>query len=127
DVTRGRELLERAVTLDPNDDLALHELARLRAADGDAAEAERLLRRAVAASVGHPVREADALFNLGAAVLAQGRKDEARRLSEQCLAKNPDDHRATGNLGFLLLEQGEVDEARRRLEQAAAREENRDV
>lgn len=123
----GLEHLDRAVTLDPNDDLALHELARARAAEGDHAEAERLLRRAVAASAGRPVREADALYNLGAAVLAQGRRDEARVLFERCLALNPDEHRALGNLGYLLLEAGDTAEGRRRLRQAADREENRDV
>ena len=124
EIAEAPPVFERAVTLDPNDDLALHELARVHAAEGRPEEAERLLRRAVAATAGRPIREADALFNLGAAVLAQGRADEARRLFERCLAANPDDHRAIGNLGFLLLEAGELEEARRRLRDAADRENN---
>lgn len=125
DRPRGVELLERAVELDPGDDLPLHSLARLRADEGDLAGAEALLRRAVAAAAGRTVREADALFNLGACLQAQGRDAEAIEQYERCLNIDLENYRALGNLGFLLARQGDLDEGARRLRQALEQEPNR--
>ncbi len=131
DQERGKELLEQAVELGPEDDLALQGLARLRAAQGEPARAEELLRRALAAAAasGDPVRHSDVIFSLGAVVQQQGRLEEARDLYEQCLALESDfdDHRALGNLGFVLIELGERAEGRRYLEQALEQETNKRV
>ncbi|MBI4878111.1 MAG: tetratricopeptide repeat protein [Planctomycetes bacterium] len=131
DKKRGQELLVKAVELGPEDDLALQGLARLRAEQGDAAQAEELLRRALAAAAasGVPLRHGDIMFSLGAVVQQQGRLEEARDLYEQCLALEPDhdDHRALGNLGFVLIELGEKAEGRRYLEQALEQETNKRV
>ncbi len=124
DVAAGRTWIERSVELAPSDPLLLQGLARLRADEQRYTDAEALLRRAVDAAAGDSIREADALFNLGAAIQAQGRLAAAREIYEQCLAANLDDHRARGNLGFVLLEMGEKAEGRRLLREALAKEES---
>jgi len=127
EVTEGEQLLARAAELDPRDDLVLHELARLKSGADEHAEAEALLRRALEAAAGKPGREADLLFNLGAAVQAQGRHEEARDLYERCLEIRHDHARALGNLGLVLLELGQQKEAIRRLRQARDLEPSRKV
>ncbi len=118
DAARGEELLKKAVELDPENDIALHHLAELRVEDGDLAGAETILRQAASAAAGRAVREADALYNLGAVLHLQGKSAEARAIYERCLALRPDDRRALGNLGLLLAEAGEKDEARAKLRSA---------
>ena len=127
EVVEGEQLLLRAAELDPSDDLVLHELARLKAAAGDNAGAEQLLRQALVAAAGKQGREAELLFNLGAVVQAQGRHAEARDLYERCLEIEHDHSRALGNLGLALLETGQKKEAVHRLRQALDKEPSRAV
>ncbi len=127
DAARGKQLLEHAVELDAQNDVALHQLAELKAADGDLVGAEALLRQAASAAAGRPVREADALYNLGAVLHREGKSPEARAAYERCLALNPEERRALGNLGLLLAAAGEKDEARSRLRAAIELEKDPDV
>lgn len=124
---RGRQLIEQAVQLDPSDDLALHTLARMRTDEKDHAGAEELLRRAVSAAAGRPVREADALFNLGACLQAQGKLEQAKDTYLRCLNIDLEHHRAQGNLGYVLVQTGDELEGARRLRLALDKETNRDV
>lgn len=118
---RGRELLQRAVTVNSNDAYTLQVVGLLEAESGDLDAAEGHLRRALVAAVGNDTRlEGDAAFNLAVLLQARGRTNEARDLYERCLLLDGDDVRATTNLGFLLVEQGSTVQGRALLNEALA-------
>lgn len=118
---RGRELLDRAVTVNSNDAFTLQVVGLLDAESGDLDAAENHLRRALVAATGTDSRlEGDAAFNLGVLMQARGRTTEARDLYERCLLLDGDDVRATTNLGFLLLDHGAPTQGRALLNEALA-------
>ncbi len=83
---RKREIVRMAVELDPDDSLALVELAAVRLRDGDRASAHEALERALAAGANH----ADTLAMLAKHLSkALGRPDEALSLMERAFALNP--------------------------------------
>jgi Flp pilus assembly protein TadD len=79
--------LARAVELNPDNALALGNLAELRVRQDDPASAEDLLRRALAAQ---PAL-VEARARLADVLLDQGRFDEAGRVLQDALARRPDD------------------------------------
>ncbi|MBK6939749.1 MAG: hypothetical protein IPH13_05980 [Planctomycetes bacterium] len=118
---RGRELLQRAVTVNSNDAYTLQVVGLLEAESGDLDAAEGHLRRALVAAVGNDTRlENDAAFNLAVLTQARGRMNEARDLYERCLLLDGNDVRATTNLGFLLVDQGATVQGRALLNEALA-------
>lgn len=118
---RGRELLQRAVTVNSNDAFTLQVVGLLEAESGDLDAAENHLRRAMVAAAGTDARlEGDAAFNLGVLLQARGRTNEARDLYERCLLLDGDDVRATTNLGFLLVDHGAPTQGRALLNEALA-------
>jgi tetratricopeptide (TPR) repeat protein len=74
---------------------------------GDAAKAERLLRRALEQAPGDP----SLLNNLGGALDALGRGGEAETIARRLVAEHPDYLFGRTNLVHYLLEEGKVDEA----------------
>ncbi len=93
-----------------------HNLGNLAVRLGDAAEAERYYRTAIAI---------DALFypakaNLAVLLSAQGRNDEAEALLRSILAAYPEQHDVMYSLGLLLAEMGRYREAESYLARAAA-------
>jgi Tfp pilus assembly protein PilF len=76
DVKEAKNLLEAAMRLDPNDEIAFYQLANLYREDGKYFEAEVLYRKAVEVSP----RDPKALYNLAAFLDETGIQDEARKL-----------------------------------------------
>lgn len=106
--------LARHETLAPGDHHGLVQQGRVLADLGRLAEAEAVLRRAVA------VRDAAAEFNLGTVLDAQDRWDDARAHYERALAINPFHTRALNNLGAGLDRRGDTSGALRLFERALA-------
>jgi tetratricopeptide (TPR) repeat protein len=96
----------RLVEADPADADALHLLGVLahHAGGGDAVD---LLARAVAAAPGN----AEARYNLGVALQARGRADEAAASYREALRLAPGRADAHNNLGHVLLLRGRFDDA----------------
>lgn len=93
-------LLRRHEALAPGDHHGLVQQGRVLTDLGRFAEAEAVLRRATA------VRDAAAEYNLGVALDAQDRWDEARTRYERALAIDPYHVRAMNNLGVGLDRRG---------------------
>jgi tetratricopeptide (TPR) repeat protein len=104
--------LARHETLAPGDHHGLVQQGRVLADLGRLAEAEAVLRRAVA------VRDAAAEFNLGTVLDEQDRWDDAREHYERALAINPFHTRALNNLGAGLDRRGDTGAALRLFERA---------
>ena len=105
----GLRELGRALEIDPTNDSARSEIVNaywINARYEDAIKANLALPRPVAWS--H-------LYYVGA-----GRVDEARRMIDEALARNPEDGAALGGRALLLAKEGRHAEARRLLEAAAA-------
>jgi Flp pilus assembly protein TadD len=101
-LTEALAYLERHETLAPDDHHGLVQQGKVLADLGRFADAERVLRRAVA------VRDTTAEFNLGTVLDQQGRWDEARTRYERALALDPFNTSAMNNLAAGLDRRGQT-------------------
>ncbi|NMB75073.1 MAG: tetratricopeptide repeat protein [Myxococcales bacterium] len=92
------KLLQRAVELDPELAEAHFTLALLSERGSDFARSEAEYRAVLRLRPG----DRPASLNLSALYLRLGRHDEARRILEELLDKNPTDHEARNNLAVIL-------------------------
>lgn len=97
----------QALTLNPSHFQALHYMGVLALQIGDANWAVRLISAAVDVSA----RDVDAHSNLSAALLAQGKPDEAINAAMRAVQLKPDHPEAFANLGAALAASGRLDEA----------------
>ena len=112
----GLRELGRALEIDPTNDAARSEMANAywtNAMYEEAIKANLALPRPVAWSL---------LYYVGA-----GRLDEARRLIDEALARNPEDPAALNGRALLLAKEGRHAEARRLLKPMPRRREGTDV
>ena len=100
----------------PEEPYALHGLGVLCNDTGEPARAVELLQAAIAARPGQAVYH----NNLGNALRALGRGDDAERAYRDALERDPDYALAHYNLGALLLDLGSENFARDALERALA-------
>jgi tetratricopeptide (TPR) repeat protein len=105
---RAEALYRKVIEVQPNEADALHLLGVLAHQRGRFDEAERRVRRAIAAR-GRPAAEFS--NTLGNALAAQGRAGEAVRCFEQAIALRPDDSGAHKNLADVLSALDRHDEA----------------
>ncbi len=99
--------LQKAIAADPQFSAAYLQLARLKMADGDLAEAEKLVdavRRQDAAN-----RQAQ--LELGTIRFLQGKLDDAEKLLNEALVLNPDPARTRYWLGRVFLARNQPDKA----------------
>jgi tetratricopeptide (TPR) repeat protein len=107
-LSRAEELYRKVLVIQPNDADALHLLAVLAQQRGDHGEAERKVRRAIAAR-GRPVAEFS--NTLGNALAGQGHPAEAVPCFEEALRLHPDDANVHKNLADALRVLERRDEA----------------
>ena len=107
-------ILARLADMLPTHGPTLHHQGVCRQLAGDPAQAEALIRRALALE---PDR-AEAWTNLGVALLAQGDADQAVDCFRRALRRAPDNAHALNNLGAVLLRRQDWAEARSVLERA---------
>ena len=110
----ARRVFERALTLDPANVMARHNL-------GYALECQGAIADAIAAYeavVRSPMPLAQSAFNLGVLLASTGRTDEARQAFELTLERDPACARAWVNLGVLHARTGQLEQARQCYEQA---------
>jgi protein O-GlcNAc transferase len=113
---RARPLYEEVLRHAPDEPHALHGLGVLCNDTGEPAAAVELLRAAIAARPGQAVYH----NNLGNALRALGRGDDAERAYRDALECDPEYALAHYNLGALLLDLGSENFARDALERALA-------
>jgi adenylate cyclase len=117
-------LLEKVIALDPNNDLALSDLAASHTFGlmwnwYDApAEALEAARDAAQKAVAINDRNVPALLALGHVDLASGKFDDAVGKARKALALAPNSPEAHGFLGYFLMRSGEWEEAMEELETA---------
>jgi tetratricopeptide (TPR) repeat protein len=111
-----RELIARALALEPRLPSAHYEMGRALAAAGDAPGAEREYRLALRGDPGH----APAHNNLGNLLLAAGRTDEAIEHYRLALAREPGRASSTHNLAVALRARAEALAREGRAEEAQA-------
>ncbi len=103
----AQDLYRSVLQAEPDQADALNLLGVLVYEGGDAIEAIKLIRRAIAINA----REAHYYTNLGNALHAAARLDEAVTVYRQGIALDPDMPKAHNNLGNVLLAQGKLPEA----------------
>lgn len=109
-------LLEQAAKNAPDDTGTLFTLADVYADAGRGQDAERVLRRIIAAEPAN----ADALNYLGYMLATRGEQlDEAVRLVQRALQEEPDNGAYLDSLGWAYYRQGKLDEAEKYLVAAA--------
>lgn len=104
---KAAELYLRVLELDPGHANALHLLGVIHLQQGNAAEAARLIEKAVTLLPRVP----EVQINLGAAFKQLGRLDEAEACYRKAIRLSPNNASALNNLGMLLYEKGASDEA----------------
>lgn len=107
DLPAAEEVIDRALTLQPEDPALLGQSARNRLAAGDAESALRLFDRVLAKAPG----SARALSGKGVALDLTGRATEARESHLAAHALAPEDAVVTNNLAMSLLLSGRPGEA----------------
>jgi Flp pilus assembly protein TadD len=112
DSARSLAEFNKALESDPKNPSLLSDFGYYYYERGNQAEAERLLRQALAIDANH----SKALCNLGLVLAAGGRLDE----SFQAFSKVVGPAAAHSNLGVLLAKQGRYDQARQAFHQALA-------
>jgi tetratricopeptide (TPR) repeat protein len=116
DFREAQQAFERALTLDPANAMARHNL-------GYALEAQGAIEDAIAAYeavMQSPQPLAQSAFNLGVLLARSGRDDEARQAFEQTLQRDPSLAKAWVNLGVLHARAGQLEAARQCYGQALA-------
>lgn len=116
DVSGAIEHLKKAVELAPQFTAAWNQLGVIAYLSKEPIKAEEYFREALR-------QEADAyppLVNLGGALLAQERVEEAHEINLQAVQRRPDDALAHSQLGRSYFSLGELDDAKRHLKQAKA-------
>lgn len=108
---KGRESMLRR---EPGNVALRDDLALMRAETGDLRGAEQAFRETLALRP----ESASARFNVGMAVLGQGRRDEARQLFVDALATDPNHGPSHFQLGLLQQAGGDLEGAARHLEVA---------
>jgi hypothetical protein len=106
---QARECFGAALKEQPQDPVALNDLAVVALAEGDAGQAEDLWRRAVAADPGY----LEARVNLADALAARDAWDEAVPHLEAVHARMPDSVDLMAKLGRAYVRCGRLDDARR--------------
>lgn len=101
------DYLEKAVALDPLDDDATYELARLCGRRGNPEREEEIFKRAMEARP-HYWRP---YWWLGGFYYRQGRFPESRRSYEQMIQRAPDFYSGYSNLGGILVLNGDYEQA----------------
>ena len=114
EVERAVGLYEKALGVQANHSLALHNLGVLRAAQGRAQEAIELIRRAAEADPASAAAHA----NLGALLLAQGLTEEAEPCFLRALLVDPSNTGAVCGLAGLQTRLGRSEEAERNYRRA---------
>jgi len=109
EVTQGIEMLEKAVTMDPNNYRYHQGLGIGYAMNGQLVEAEKELKAAIAINA----KDTESLNWLGSIYTDQARYDEARETLKQVIVDSsyPTPHFAFFNLGKCLNAQDRVEEA----------------
>ncbi|UCD56420.1 MAG: tetratricopeptide repeat protein, partial [Candidatus Hydrogenedentota bacterium] len=103
-----------AVKLDPNNDMALLNLAGAKLELGKLAEAQEIMERTVALNPD----SACAYYNLGVILEKAGQFEEAERRYSRAVTLDPEDANALAKLGYLSARKGELETARALLERA---------
>ena len=116
DAVGAERSFARAVSLDPENGLAMKYLADLRFRAGRLKEARDLYRRAAAAGFRHP----DVYVNLASIAEREGHLDEARDALVKAVETTPSDADAWNRLGLVDARRGDLDAARRAFSQAIA-------
>jgi tetratricopeptide (TPR) repeat protein len=107
DLAKAEALYRRALSLDPGNTEALHNLGVVGLQTGHPKSAAELFRRVIEADPEY----ADAFCNLGLALRAQGCLNEAAEAYTCAIATAPDMAEAHSNLGVVRKEQGAPDAA----------------
>ena len=107
DRTTARACLARCIAAYPDADVAYAEMAQLLVEERDVRAAETWIRRAIRLSADNPVHH----HQLGIALSAQARHDEAAAAQRVALALNPRNAAFLYQLGVALSEAGKDDEA----------------
>lgn len=115
DLEGARREFDAAIALSPEDPRALHLKGVVALARGEAADAESLIRRAIAGDRGQHVF----WFNLGNALVAQARPADSADAFAQAAAITPDYFPAWFNLACARLELGDFDAAMAAVNQMA--------
>ncbi|HUB66948.1 MAG TPA: tetratricopeptide repeat protein [Candidatus Methylacidiphilales bacterium] len=109
---------QKALELNPRDDLAYNDLAQAFLREGQMDQAIIQLQRALAVNPNSGVT----YVNLGDALAQKGEEDQAMTQYRRALEINPHLAEAHDNLGAGLLQKGEVDEAMAHFQQTLALE-----
>lgn len=112
----GRSRVARALAERPDDGRLMILAARFESSAGDAAAAERHLRRAIEADPAN----LEAYSLLGGLYVTQNRLDEARQEFERVAARQPSSVAARTMVGIILGQQGRHDESRKVYERLVA-------
>ncbi len=114
DYQQEREILQRAIELDPKFTLAHNQLGFLHLQAADMANAEKEFKAAIACDPHY----AEAQNNLGSLYGEQGRDGDAERLFRQAVENNPLYAQAFVNLGVTLASQSRLAEAMQAVQSA---------
>lgn len=107
DLDAAVEAYSEALEANPEDKLALYNLALVQQSQGNNLEAERNYRRTLEVDPEYT----PAMFNLAILRSAEGEHEEAAELYEQVVELEDDNAGAYLNLGFALQELGRAEEA----------------
>jgi tetratricopeptide (TPR) repeat protein len=120
DYAHARETFQAALALQPDDPNLLYNLGRCHDHLGQSARAEQIYRACLARAADH----VDCRFALTTLLVRDGRRDEAVRMTEEWLARDP--RRATPYAidGWLWHQYGDLPRAQARLQQALERDPN---
>jgi len=116
DLEAAKQKAKAALALNPANEYASLRLAELELSQGNSEKAENILSALPSSS------RRDTL--LGFAKLIRYKTDEAKRLFEASLAKDPNNALARLGLGLTLINDGQLEDGRNQLELAAAIEPN---
>lgn len=116
EVDEASRLLATAITLAPERDDLVRDLAQMLLARGRTDEAIEVLER----RADSPFGDAEDHFNLAGLLAALGHNDQAIQRFRSCLELDPDSHQARYNLGGLLRRTGHPQQAVEELSLAAA-------
>jgi Tfp pilus assembly protein PilF len=114
DYKAARESFLAAQALAPNDPSILYNIGECHERAGDVASAERYYRQCLDQDPNH----ADSRHALASILLHSGRREEAARLVQEWLAREPQRAAAYAEDGWLWLQSGDLPRAQARLQQA---------
>jgi tetratricopeptide (TPR) repeat protein len=111
---QARDAFQAAATLTPEDSALYYNLGQCHERMGDPANAERYYNECL----GRDLNNAECRHALAMLMLRQNRRDEAARMVQQWLAREPNRAAAYAEDGWLMFQSGDLPGAQARLQQA---------